>query len=102
MYGDNHLLTMAKKPCQSGDVAGRAKRRRIVSDDLFATGRGEHAIRQRLTWCVTAAECGRICPRLVKGPGVASVACLDVASGSTLDLYPALADPAFRCPAGLF
>ena len=56
----------------------------------------------RLAWCATASECGRLCPRLVKGPGVSQVFCVDIETGERIDLYAALAQREFRCPRGMF
>jgi len=98
MHGDNHVLTMAKR-CKK-DRAALAKRRREIIAGVLATGNIDHAARQRLTWCCTAAECGKLCSRLVKGPGVGSVRCVDIETGRGFDLYAAIRLFDFHCPAG--
>ena len=62
----------------------------------------KHLFAVRFNWCAHASGCNRLCAQLLKGPGVAAVQCVDLKTGDTVDLYPALADPAFRCPAGRF
>jgi hypothetical protein len=57
---------------------------------------------KRLLRCSTASVCHRLCPRLVKAPGVALVYCVDPVAGKKVDLYNALADPEFACPDGRF
>lgn len=52
--------------------------------------------------CCVASACGRLCPHLIKGPGVSQVKCLDPETGELAHLYEALADPEWRCPQGLF
>jgi hypothetical protein len=52
----------------------------------------------RLRICVSASDCGRICPRLIKGPGVAEVRCADISTGTQIPLYSALENPDFECP----
>jgi len=57
----------------------------------------------RLGWCCRASACGRICERLVKGPGATNVVCVDLAADRVvLNLYDALREPSFACPAGWF
>ena len=88
--------------CRDMDAAARVRRRRWVIAELYEAGRIEHAARQRLTWCCRASDCGRICERLIKGPGKMLVSCADVNTGEQIDLYAAIADPTFQCPAGLW
>uniref|UniRef100_A0A6M3IKE3 Uncharacterized protein n=1 Tax=viral metagenome TaxID=1070528 RepID=A0A6M3IKE3_9ZZZZ len=58
--------------------------------------------RHRLTICCSASKCGRLCPRLLKEPGVERVFCLDLATTDALPLYKALEDVDFACPEGRF
>lgn len=75
---------------------------RTVIARLFAAGGDKAAFAHRLNVCLHASQCGRICSRLVKAPGVAGVHCVDVATGKITPLYETLDDPAFLCPEGLF
>ena len=56
----------------------------------------------RLAQCTHASECGRLCARLVKGPGVSEIYCVDIETGEKTPLYEALENPDFECPLGLF
>ncbi len=76
--------------------------RRQAIAGLFASGKTQHAIWHRLRQCCAASKCGRLCPRLVKSPGIALVECVDVVTGERVDLYDALADPDHKCPEELF
>lgn len=60
-----------------------------------------HLFRIRLDWCLHASPCRRLCERLVKAPGKLAW-CVDAETGDKIDLYAALADPGFACPAGSF
>ena len=59
-------------------------------------------VAQRLAQCCHASECDRLCPRLVKGPGISQVACVNIETGEQRPLYESLEDPDFECPEGLF
>ena len=52
--------------------------------------------------CCRASKCGRLCPNLVKGPGVSQVWCVDLNTGERRGLYEALADSSFHCPEDRF
>ena len=56
----------------------------------------------RFAVCVHASDCRRLCPRLVKGPGISQVACVNIETGEQRPLYESLEDPDFECPEGLF
>jgi len=99
--------THRQRPCEkrSGRPPADLRRTRLARalaqiDD--ETRRRDHRLRARLTWCCTASECGRLCPRLLKGPGASQVRCLQADGRTTVDLYDALADPDFHCPDGQF
>lgn len=67
--------------------------------------RGEHHVAATLVVreiCGRATDCGRLCKRLVKAPGLGQVHCVDIATGEKTELYPALEDPDFHCPEGRF
>lgn len=74
------------------------KRRRAVIAGIFERNGPEIALRQRLMLCATATECGRLCERLIKGPGKTQVTCVDPESGQQTSLYECLIDPEFQCP----
>ena len=80
-----------------------------VFDELVAeAGRGRQnqdtgpLLRDRLSICCRASQCGRICYRLVKQPGKAGVYCVDIVTNSKTGLYEALTDRDFKCPEGCF
>ena len=75
---------------------------RDVLHKRFAGGRQSQAAKHRLALCLRATDCHRLCEQLVKAPGKASVYCVDIETGEKTELYPALEDPAFACPKGLF
>ncbi|MDD4890331.1 MAG: hypothetical protein PHU85_10415 [Phycisphaerae bacterium] len=59
----------------------------------------------RFSRCCHATDCGRLCERLVKGPGKDSVQCWSNYPASPADmrhLYESLQERTFACPAGLF
>ena len=56
----------------------------------------------RLAACVHASECGRLCPSLIKGPGIAQIACVNVETSESVNLYEALEREDFICPRELF
>ncbi len=87
--------------CRSDDGAG-LRRRRAHLARLFVEGKAEAAFALRLMLCVTASQCGRLCRRLVKGPGTAGPRCVDIQTGASDDLYACLQDPAFACPEDRF
>ena len=57
-------------------------------------------LRHRLNQCSRASDCGRLCPNMVKGIGVALIHCAE--AGVDKLLYERLADVDFECPRGLF
>ena len=57
---------------------------------------------ERLRICTSCSPCGRLCHRLVKGPGKSHNYCVDISDGSKILLYTALEDAEFECPEGLF
>lgn len=69
--------------------------RRQTAESLSASRMRKH----RLMWCCTATECGRICERLVKGPGK-QAHCVDIESGRSIDLYALIASQDSSCPMG--
>lgn len=75
---------------------------RLMLARLFASGREAVAARHRLAICTHATQCGRICERLTKAPGVSQVRCVDLEAGTSIDLYEAIAQPSFACPLGRF
>lgn len=83
--------------CGKGKTAARR-----VANVLLRKGKTEHAIGVLLAVCCRSSECGRICPRLVKGPGAAQVYCVDPTTGAQVELYPAYTHRDFRCPEGRF
>ena len=96
-------------PCgQSAAIAPAERRARTheVIGGLFAAGKAEAAFKHRLSQCCHASDCGRLCRRLIKGPGVSQVRCNinygDDGQPALADLYESLKDPAFKCPEGLF
>jgi hypothetical protein len=54
-------------------------------------------LRSHLDICCRASECGRLCPHLVKSPGVALVKCW-VEGQPIVGLYEVLGDPDWHCP----
>ena len=58
--------------------------------------------RARLAICMRASPCGRICTRLIKGPGIANVACVNIATAISVPLYEALENPDYVCPENRF
>jgi len=82
-------------------------RSREVVAALFAAG-SRHvgtAVQHRLAICCAASDCARICRWLTKGPAILDAYCMHPdrpAPAAGRNLYDALADPAFSCPAGLF
>ena len=87
--------------CRENDASGLSLRRRHLAR-LFADGKADAAFALRLMLCVTASRCGRLCRRLVKGPGTAGCRCVDIEGGPSYDLYASLQDPAFACPENRF
>lgn len=84
---------------------GKIKAKRTSRDiiqGLFDKGKKGAAFRHRLTQCLHASDCGRICRRLVKAYGIRIVACVDAHTGEETPLYESLEDPEFECPEGLF
>jgi len=53
----------------------------------------------RLNQCCHASTCGRLCPHLIKGPGIEQIRCEHRLEAM---LYDLLEDPEFTCPEGLF
>ena len=78
----------------------------VMHGRLLSSDRPERAgkalLSHRFAYCVRASKCRRLCPRLVKGPGVNQVACVNIKTGEKRPLYESLEDPAFECPEGLF
>ena len=87
--------------CRENNSAGLSARRRHLAL-LFTGGKAEAAFALRLMLCATASRCGRLCRRLVKGPGTAACRCVDVETGVSRDLYASLAEAAFACPEDRF
>ncbi len=58
--------------------------------------------RRHFLQCTHASECGRLCPCLVKGPGVANVWCVDLETGEKVPLYDVLKKPEGACRLGRF
>ena len=57
----------------------------------------------RMTICATGGPCRKTpCERLVKGPGKAQSTCVNVQTGSTINLDEAWADPEASCLKGLW
>lgn len=106
---DDHLcdgLGTCVDVCPSGALSIE-KRPAFVGVDCerppdAAQQQGDPMFQWRLSLCCRASACGRLCTRLVKGPGKANVYCVDVRGGTRRNLYEALADPAFVCPDGVF
>ncbi len=69
--------------------------------DPFARGETAAPAAHRVAECCHASPCGRLCRRLIKGPGLQAW-CGDVRTGRRIDLYAALADPGFACAEELF
>lgn len=89
-----------KRPCLEKPTAQRNAR--AVIEKLFARGKADAAFQHRLVQCYHASKCGRLCDRLLKGPGAAQVTCYDVETGEQTQLYSALEREDFRCPEGRF
>ncbi len=89
-----------KRPCGKAGL-GRASTREIIAG-LFAKDMPTAALMHRLSQCVHASECSRLCPSLVKGPGIAQIACVNVETGESVNLYEALEREDFICPRELF
>lgn len=87
--------------CRKNVLAQPRRRAREVIAELFASGNVRAARRHRLNQCLFATDCGRLCEKLVKGPGKVAY-CVDVQTGAKVDLYPALEDEEFTCPEGRF
>jgi hypothetical protein len=75
-----------------------ALRRREILSHLSGPERKLH----RMMVCNSASPCGCWCARLVKGPGVAEVYCVDLVLGTKTELHSALERLEFECPKGLF
>ena len=88
------------KPCLQ--IVPVAPETRALIIGLFGKGNARAAFKHRLAQCVHASECGRLCPSLVKGPGVSQIACVNVETGESVNLYEALEREDFICPRGLF
>ncbi len=88
--------------CKDKTAETASTRTREVIAPLFERGNVKAAFSHRLFQCTHATGCGRLCERLVKAPGKASVTCVDVTTGGKTDLYAALENPEFECPKGLF
>ena len=59
----------------------------------------------RFARCCHATQCGRLCERMVKGPGKSQVQCwmnFPNTPAAMLDLYAKLHERDFFCPADLF
>lgn len=87
--------------CECTDKQQKKRSQREAIQSLFARN-AKAAFNHRLSICCHATDCGRLCPRLVKGPGIAIVKCVDVQTGQQADLYEALAKAEFACPLDLF
>ena len=91
--------------CECGKTAMRAtsaSRTREIIARLFAAGNAKAAFAHRLAQCCHGSDCGRLCPNLVKAPGVAAVYCVNLDDGTKRELYSALEDADFACPRSLF
>ena len=73
-----------------------------IAEEMFRKGKAKLAARFRMYQCFGASSCGRLCARLVKGPGITQVHCVDIKTGEKTELYLALEDPDFHWPAGRF
>lgn len=87
--------------CRDGGKAGLHLRRRHLAR-LLADGKAEAFFAMRLMLCATASQCGRLCRRLVKGPGTAGPRCVHIQTGQSHDLYASLAEATFTCPEDRF
>lgn len=85
-----------------GTIAANSIEMRAILRELFVRGQYVAAATHRLSQCLHASKCGRLCPRLVKAYGRPLVWCVDVETGDKTPLYKALEDPDFECPEGLF
>lgn len=90
-----------RRKASSLDERGRQELQAKVGN-LFAAGNTAAAFRARAFQCNHASRCGRWCPRLIKGPGVSQVFCVDPGTGEKTDLSGALAEADFRCPLDQF
>ena len=79
----------------------RSHRTRDLIASLFSKGNVATAAKHRLSQCLHASDCGRVCERFVKAPGKI-VWCVDIKTGVKVELYEALEHASFHCPRGLF
>lgn len=107
LHGNRDGVQILVKDKRHGDCGKRlavktSAETRSLIQGLFARGAGSAAFKHRLSQCVHASDCGRVCERLVKWAGKAGVFCVDVKTGEKTLLYPALERPEFHCPEGRF
>ena len=68
---------------------------------MFENGNPDAGAKHRLAQCLHASACGRLCERLVKGPGKVAY-CVNIKAGAKALLYEALERVEFHCPEGRF